>query len=300
MAASVAVLGLGNMGEPIAERILEAGFPLSVWNRTPEKAASLLERGARDLASPAEALRAADVCVTALADDAALEDVVLSEEGVLTGARPGTTLVDMSTVSVAASEHIAERAALRAVGYLRAPVSGNPTVVRGGTLTIMVSGPEDLVTKLRALLESIGPTVLYVGQDEAARVVKLVLQILIGGIAELLGEALVFGESNGVERAKLLQVIGSSVVGSRFVEYKTEPLLEDDYSATFTTSLMLKDVRLVLDLAAEKRIDLPFAEHLSALLEDAVERGYGDDDFIALFRRLQDRRATEPTATRDR
>jgi 3-hydroxyisobutyrate dehydrogenase-like beta-hydroxyacid dehydrogenase len=300
MAAPVAVLGLGNMGEPIAERLLDADYPVSVWNRTPYKTAPLVERGAMQLASPVEALRAADVCVTSLADDAALEDVVLSEEGVLSGARPGTALVDVSTVSVAASEHIAERAALRGVGYLRAPVSGNPTVVRAGTLTIMVSGPEDLATKLHPLLESIGPTVLYVGSDEAARVVKLVLQILIAGTAELLGEALLLGESNGVERSKLLEVIGSSVVGSRFVEYKTDPLLDDDYSATFTTSLMLKDVRLVLDLAAQKGIELPFAEHVSVLLEDAVERGHGDEDFIALFRRLQEARITEPTATRDR
>jgi 3-hydroxyisobutyrate dehydrogenase-like beta-hydroxyacid dehydrogenase len=209
-------------------------------------------------------------------------------------------LIDMSTVSVAVSQRIAQRAAQAGVGYLRAPVSGNPTVVRGGTLTIMVSGPEELVARVDPLLRSIGPTVLYVGDDEAARVVKLVLQILIGGTAELLGEALVLGEAAGVGRGKLLEVIGSSVVGSRFVEYKTEPLLEDDYSATFTTDLMLKDVGLVLDLASEKDVELPFTEQLGTLLESAVERGYGDQDFIALFRRLQEAHATEPTATRDR
>jgi 3-hydroxyisobutyrate dehydrogenase-like beta-hydroxyacid dehydrogenase len=300
MDAAVAVLGLGNMGEPIAERILEAGRPLSVWNRSPEKAAPLVEQGATELGSPAEALQAADVCVTALSDDAALEDVVLSENGVFSGARAGTALVDMSTVSVAASQRVATRAAEAGVGYLRAPVSGSPVIVRGGTLTIIASGSEELFEKLEPLLKSIGPTVLYVGDGETARVTKLVLQILIGGTAELLGEALVLGESSGVDREKLLEVIGSSVAGSRFVEYKTKPLLEDDYSATFTTNLMLKDVGLVLGLAAEKDLELPFTERLSTVLEDAVERGYGDQDFIALFRRLQEARAAEPTATRDR
>ena len=299
MDAAVAVLGLGNMGEPIAERILAAGFPLSVWNRTPEKAAALVERGAGQLGSPNEALRKADVCVTVLADDFAFEDVVLGEHGVLAGARPGTSLVDMSTISVDASERVAGRAAQAGVGYLRAPVSGSPVIVRGGTLTIMVSGSEDLAADLRPLLEAIGPTILYVGHEEAARVAKLVLQILIGGTAELLGEALVLGELGGVDREKLLETIGASVVGSRFVEYKTKPLLEEDYSATFTTNLMLKDIGLVLGLASERGVDLPFAEQLSDLLEDAVARGHGDQDFIALFRRLQEARVMGPPATRD-
>ncbi len=300
MDAAVAVLGLGNMGEPIAERILAAGFPLSVWNRTPEKAAPLVERGAGQLGSPREALQKADVCVTALADDAAFEDVILGEHGVLAGARPGTSLVDMSTISVDASEHVAGRAAQAGVGYLRAPVSGSPVIVRGGTLTIMVSGSKDLAADLRPLLEAIGPTILYVGHEEAARVAKLVLQILIGGTAELLGEALVLGELGGVDREKLLETIGASVVGSRFVEYKTKPLLEEDYSATFTTNLMLKDIALVLGLASEQGVDLPFAERLSDLLEDAVARGHGDQDFIALFRRLQEARVMGPPATGDR
>ena len=300
MDAAVAVVGLGNMGEPIAERLLEAGSPLSVWNRTPGKAQPLVERGARQLASPAHALRDADVCLTVLADDAALEDVVLAEGGILGGARQGTALVDLSTVSVAASERVAQRADLADVGYLRAPVSGSPVIVRGGTLTIMVSGPKELADRLDPVLRAIGPTILYVGEDEAARVTKLVLQILIGGTAELLSEALVLGEAAGVARERLLEVIGKSVVGSRFVEYKTQPLLDDDYSATFTTSLMLKDVGLVLDLAAEKDVELPFADRLGELLDAAVERGYGDQDFIALFRRLQEARSAESTATRDR
>jgi 3-hydroxyisobutyrate dehydrogenase-like beta-hydroxyacid dehydrogenase len=164
----------------------------------------------------------------------------------------------------------------------------------------MVSGPEDLVEEVRPVLAAVGPTVLYVGHGEAARVVKLVLQVLIGGTAELLGEALVLGETAGVERGKLLEAIGASVVGSRFVEYKTQPLLDDDYSATFTTELMLKDVRLVLDLAFENGVDLPFTEQLSSLLAETAERGHGDADFIALFRRLQEARVSGPTATRDR
>jgi len=278
------------MGTPIAERVLEAGFPLAVWNRTPSRAEAFVARGATALASPAAALEEAEVCITMLTDDDALE-AVASE--VLAGARSGTTLVDMSTVSVAVSERVAERADAAGVEFLRAPVSGNPTVVRGGTLTIVVSGPEDVARELDPLLRAIGPKIFYVGEGERARAVKLVLQVLVGGIAELLGEALVLGESAGVDRARLLEVIGASAVGSPLVGYKTKPLLEDDYSATFTTAMMLKDVELVLDLAAERSLTLPFTRELRSLLERATEGGYADADFIALYAQLRQAAAGE-------
>jgi 3-hydroxyisobutyrate dehydrogenase len=285
VAPTVSVVGLGRMGLPIAERILDAGFPLSVWNRTAAKADELAARGATVLASPADALASADVCVTMLADDAALEEVAGE---ILAGARAGTALVDMSTVSVAASERVAERAAAAEIEYLRAPVSGNPSVVRAGNLTVIVSGPEDVARRLEPLLQAIGPKVKYVGEGERARVVKLALQIMIAGTAELLGESLVLGEAAGVDRRTLLEVVGASAIGSPFVSYKTEPLLNDDYSATFTTSMMLKDVDLVLDLAGESNLSLPLTRDLRALLERLADGGYDDKDFMALYLQLRE------------
>jgi 3-hydroxyisobutyrate dehydrogenase-like beta-hydroxyacid dehydrogenase len=294
---AVAVVGLGKMGLPIAERILEGGFPLSVYNRTAEKADVLAVRGATVLTSPADALAAAEICVTMLADDEALEDVAAGEQGILAGAQPGTTLVDMSTVSVGASRRDAERAAAAEVDYVRAPVSGNPSVVRAGNLTVIVSGPENAVRAVEPLLQTIGPKVLYVGEDERARVVKLVLQILIAGTAELLAEGLVLGEVGGVERRTLLEVIGASAVASPFVGYKTEPLLRDDYSATFTTAMMLKDVDLVLDLAGDAELTLPLTRELRSLLDTLAGGGYRDKDFMALYLQLRETLNRETTAT---
>jgi len=292
----VAVVGLGKMGTPIAERILDAGYRLAVWNRTRSRAEPLEARGATVLGSAADAFIEADVCVTMVADDDALEAVAPE---VLAGARPGTTLVDMSTVSVAASERVAERATAAGVEFLRSPVSGNPTVVRGGTLTLVVSGPEGTARRLDGLLRSIGPKVFYVGEGERARVVKLALQVLVGGITELLGEAVVLGESGGVERGRLLEVINASAVGSPLTGYKGEALLRDDYSATFTTAMMLKDVDLVLDLAEERRLALPFTRHLRGLLEGAIEGGHGDEDFMALYLALREA-ARESTGAGER
>jgi 3-hydroxyisobutyrate dehydrogenase-like beta-hydroxyacid dehydrogenase len=137
------------------------------------------------------------------------------------------------------------------------------------------------------LFRAIGKTVLYVGEGERARVTKLILQILVGGTAELLGEALVLGEAGGIDREKLVEVLGSSVVNSPFLAYKSEPLLRDDYSATFTTAMMLKDVDLVLELAGETRVTLPFTQELRGLLEQAIEGGHGDVDFMALYLQLR-------------
>ena len=291
---SVAVIGLGKMGVPIAERILDAGHPLAVWNRTRSRAASLESRGAMVLDAPADALAEAEICVTMLTDDDALEAVAPQ---VLAGARPGTTLVDMSTVSVAASERVAERADEAGVDFLRSPVSGNPTVVRGGTLTLVVSGPVETARRLDGLLRAIGPKVFYVGEGERARVVKLVLQVLVGGIAELLGEALVLGEAGGVDRTRLLDVINASAVGSPLTGYKGEALLRDDYSATFTTAMMLKDVDLVLDLAREHRLVLPFTSQLRQLLERTIEGGHADEDFMALYLALREAADRESSHT---
>ena len=131
------------------------------------------------------------------------------------------------------------------------------------------------------------PTVHHVGEGEEARIVKLTINLMIAGLAQLMSEALVLGEAAGVSREALLEVMGSSAAGAPFVKYKTEPLLRDDYSATFTTALMEKDIDLILDAAEEHGVELPVARDLKGLLRAAVEAGHADDDFIALFLQLR-------------
>jgi 3-hydroxyisobutyrate dehydrogenase len=296
----VSVVGLGNMGTAIAERILDAGHTVRVFNRTAGRDAALVERGSLRLGSAAEALAVADVCLTSLADDAAVDTAVGGPDSVLAGARPGTVLVEMSTISVAASERIARMALEADVHYLRAPVSGNPAAIRSGNAAIVVSGPADVAARCEELLEAIAPAVRYVGEGERARILKLVLQVLIGGTAELLAEALVLGEGAGVDRQTLLEVVAASVVGSRFIDYKKQPLLQDDYSATFTTSMLVKDVDLVLDLARDIVVELPLTTALRTLLEDACAGGRADEDFISLVPHLRERAARARRADDER
>ena len=281
---TVGLIGLGNMGTAVAERVLDGGFRLVVHNRTPAKAEPLRERGAAVADSAGQLAEQVDVILTSLADDEALEAVAGE---VVPAARPGTVLVDMSTVSPAASVRVASLADSAGVAYLRAPVSGNPTVVRAGNLSFMVSGPLGVLRHVEPVLRAIGPTIHVVGDGEQARIVKLAINLMIAGVAQLMSEALVLGEAAGVSRADLLEVMGSSAVGAPFVKYKTEPLLHDDYSATFTTALMEKDIDLVLDAAEEAGVELPVARHMKELLTSAIDSGYADLDFMALFLQLR-------------
>ncbi|HVP74992.1 MAG TPA: NAD(P)-dependent oxidoreductase [Gaiellaceae bacterium] len=281
---AVGLIGLGNMGTAIAERLLGAGDDLVVHNRTPEKAEPLAARGAAVAGTAAELAAAADVVLTSLSDDGALEAVAAS---VAPAVRPGTVLVDMSTVSPGASARVAALAEEASLLYLRAPVSGNPGVVRAGALTFIVSGPRAALERAEQVLRGIGPTIHHVGDGEQARIVKLAINLVIAGLAQLMAEALVLGEASGVSRAALLETMGDSAAGAPFVKYKTEPLLRDDYSATFTTSLMEKDLDLVLEAAEAVGVRLPLAGEIQGLVRSAIEAGYGDDDFMALFPHLR-------------
>ena len=277
-------VGLGHMGTAVAERVLQAGFPLLVYNRTAAKAEAVAEQGATVAGSAADLAAQVDVVLTSLSDDEALESVARE---VLPAARPHTVLVDMSTVSPAASARVAAEADAASVEYLRAPVSGNPSVVRAGNLSFIISGPPDTLERVEPVIRAIGPTVHHVGDGEQARIVKLAINLMIGGLGELMSEALVLGEAAGVARGDLLEVMGNSAAGAPFVKYKTEPLLRDDFSATFTTALMEKDIDLILDAADENGVDLPIARELKALLRAAGDAGYAGDDFMALFLYLQ-------------
>jgi 3-hydroxyisobutyrate dehydrogenase-like beta-hydroxyacid dehydrogenase len=280
----VGLIGLGNMGTAFAERLLDAGYDLVVHSRSGRKAAPLVARGATEAGSPSELAAAVDVVLTSLPDDEAFESVAAA---VVAAARPGAVLADSSTVSPGASARVAAEADDASILYLRAPVSGNPSVVRAGNLSFIVSGPPAALDRAEPVLRAIGPTIHRVGDAEQARIVKLAINLVIAGLAQLMAEALVLGEASGVSRGVLLETMGESAAGAPFVKYKTEPLLRDDYTATFTTSLMEKDIDLVLEAAEAGGVALPLANEIKGILRAAIEAGFGGVDFMALFPHLR-------------
>jgi 3-hydroxyisobutyrate dehydrogenase-like beta-hydroxyacid dehydrogenase len=281
---TVGLIGLGNMGTAFAERLLAAGYHLVVSNRSPEKLEAVVALGAERAATPEDLAQRVDVVLTSLANDEAFEAVV---GRVLATSHPGLFLADLSTVSPAASTRAAALADAASVQYVRAPVSGNPTVVRAGNLSFIVSGSDDAIDAVEPVLLAIGPTVLRVGDEEQARVVKLAINVMIAVLVQAMSEAVVLGEASGVSRGAILEVMRRSAVGAPLVNYKSEPLLNDDYSATFTTSLMEKDIDLALDAAEKAGVELPLAEEMKAHLRATIEDGYGEADFLALFQHLR-------------
>jgi 3-hydroxyisobutyrate dehydrogenase-like beta-hydroxyacid dehydrogenase len=275
------------MGRPIAHRLLDAGYELTVYNRTAARGDDLVDAGARRAATPADAWTGADVCITMVADGHALEAVTLGDDGLLLGTTEGGILVDMSTVSVEASRRVADAAASCGVSYLRAPVTGNPSVVAAGNLGIMVSGDEQAFGRIEELLRAVGPNVWFLGPAEEARVMKLALNTMIAGTAELIAEALVLGEANGLGRAQMLEVMGQSAVGSPFVKYKTAALVASDYSTTFSSAMMYKDLALALDCANGAGVPLPVAACIQQLVRGCMSSGMADLDLMALVPRLE-------------
>ena len=285
----ISVLGLGRMGSAIAERLIDAGHTVSVWNRSKGKADNLVAKGARELGAPYEAWNSSDVCITMVADSQALIDLALAPDGGLAHATPGAgrTLIDMSTVSVESSQQVAVAAEASGVAYLRAPVSGNPGVVRAGNLTIVASGEKAVFKSSEVLLRDIGPHVFYAGGGDAARVIKLALNLMVAGTTELLAECIALAEAHDVRRETLLEIVGASAVASPFVKYKIPPLLANDYSSTFTARLMRKDLDLALESAAAGGVPLPVTAVVQQLLQACISTGLGELDFMSLLIRLQ-------------
>lgn len=282
----VAVLGLGRMGSEIAKRLQLADHELFVWNRTPAASEPFAAQGATVLTAPRQALAQAEVAITMVSDDDAIKAVTLGRDGILDGA-DGGTLIDMSTISARASKVIAEACEQAHVTYLRAPVSGNPSVVAAGRLGIIVSGPKQEYERRTELLSQIGPNLFHVGPDEQARVLKLALNLMLGGTTQLLAEALVLSEKAGIDRAQVLEAISGSAIGSPFIAYKTQPLIDGDYSSTFTARLLHKDLSLALEAAHDVSVPLALTAATRELVEGCIAMGMGDLDLSALVPKLE-------------
>lgn len=275
-------IGLGNMGKLMSGRLLEADYPLVVYNRTKEKTRELVEKGAKVADSPAEVASQAEITFTMVTDSKALEDVTLNKNGAFEGSKPGSIFIDMSTVSPESSAKVAEAAKQKGIRYLRAPVSGSTPAATAGTLGIMVSGDEDAHNESLELFKVIGQKVFYLGPAEEARYMKLAVNIIMGAICQILSEALVFGKKAGLDWGKMLEVITNSSAAAPLISYKVKPILERNFSPTFTINLMAKDFDLALAAGKDLTVPLPVASLVKQCLASAQATGKGELDFVSL------------------
>jgi 3-hydroxyisobutyrate dehydrogenase-like beta-hydroxyacid dehydrogenase len=275
-------IGTGRMGHAIVQRLLAAGYDVHVWNRTRAKAEDLAALGATVVDSVAD-LAGRDVVFTMVAADDDLLEVTVGPGGLLRQEAAPRYLVDSSTVSAPTSDRIRVEAEQRGTALLAAPVSGNAKVVKAGRLSVAASGPAEAFQAVEPLLAVFGQSVTYVGEGDLARLVKLAHNIFLGVVTQSLAEVTVLAERGGVSRAAFLEFMNGSVLGSVFTRYKSPAFVNLDMTPTFTSLLLQKDFDLGLAAAREAHVPLPVAALAHQLVQDAVGRGHGEEDFAALL-----------------
>lgn len=277
-------IGLGIMGRPMALNLKRAGAALYVYARRAESLTPLTAAGAIACASPAEVARQADVVFTMVSDTADVEQVILGGDGVIEGARAGSVVVDMSTISPAATRRMAARLAERGIAMLDAPVSGGEQGAIDGALSIMAGGPAAAFERVRPWFERLGRNIVHIGESGAGQVCKACNQVVIGHTLTGVGEALLLARASGVDPARVREALLGGFAQSRVLEVHGRRMLEGDYAPGFKARLHQKDMRIVLEAAAELGIALPgaavFAQYVNAL----IGRGLGELDSAAIHR----------------
>jgi 3-hydroxyisobutyrate dehydrogenase len=283
----VALIGLGLMGSGMARRLLGAGFPLSVYNRNPERAAPLAAEGAHAAASPREAAARADVVLSMVADDAAARAVWLGEQGALAGAARGTVLVECSTVTVEWIEELARAAAAAGCELLDAPVTGSRTHAASGELSFLVGGSAAALETARPVLAAMSRAIVHVGATGRGALLKLVNNFLCGVQAASLAEALALIERSGLDRAKALEVLTNGAPGSPLVKTLAARMTASDYTPNFLLKLMAKDLSYAMREGGRHGVALTTAASALELYEQAIGDGRGDEDFSVVVEPLR-------------
>ena len=282
---TVAVVGLGAMGSRMVRRFLDAGHDVVVWNRTPSKVALLTDRGATAAKSPAEAARRAEAVVTMVADPAALREVTEGPEGVVAGAAPSTTVLQMSTVGVEPVTRLASALAA-GTGLLDAPVLGSVAEAESGSLRIFVGGEPALVERWTPLLSTLGSP-LHVGPVGAGSAAKLVANSTLFGVIGALGEALVLAKRLSLSQEAAFEVLASTPLAAQ-ADRRRPSIESGEYPPRFSLALARKDADLILQAAAASGADLRVSEAARTWLADAQGAGWGDQDYSAVLAYMLD------------
>jgi 3-hydroxyisobutyrate dehydrogenase-like beta-hydroxyacid dehydrogenase len=282
-------IGLGGMGGRMARRLLDAGYDLTVHDRIREHALPLEQGGARFAQTPKQVAAAVNVVLSSLTDDDALEEVMFGPEGALAGARPGTTFIEMSTVSPRASGRLHEAATTGVLAVLDAPVSGSTPQAEEGQLVILVGGTEEVYRKFLPILHVLGRQSFYMGPAGSGTATKLCLNTLLGVGIQALAEAIALGLRSGLDNQRLLQVLGETAVLSPSQKSKLEHARTGEYPATFPLRLMYKDFSLIAQRALELSVAMPSTAAAAQVcaVEHARHEARGDEDFSAVIRTAQ-------------
>lgn len=279
---AIAFIGLGTMGAPMAANLLRKKYPVTVYNRTPGKTDELTGVGASVASSPLEAASNADVVITIISNDSAVEEVYYGEKGILAGLKPGAVAIDSSTISPALARRLASDVASKGGSFLDAPVTGSKDGAIAGTLLFMVGGDKAKVEACREIFLTMGREIIYMGESGAGATAKLCHNTIVGINAAGLIEGMAIAAKGGLDMEAFVRIVQGGGAASKQADLKGPKILANDYSVQFSLALMLKDLKLSATLSDGMGVPTPMLGVAKSLFQAGQTQGYGEDDLAAL------------------
>ncbi len=294
---NIAYIGLGTMGAPMARNLLKAGFKVTVHNRTRSREEDLVQEGALRAASPQESALSADVVITNVSDTPDVREIVLGEQGVIHSMKPGSVLIDVSTISPLATQDIARQLAAKGIEMLDAPVSGGSEGAVKGTLSIMVGGKAEVLERVMPVLEAMGKTITHVGDIGSGQITKAINQTILAGVYTAVAEGIVLGLSSGIDIQAAVKALSGGAAGSWVLSNRADNMINNTYPLGFRSKLFRKDLGIALETAKAYGVSLPIAAFVEQLEVSLDKRGFGDEDVSNIARIIREQ-AGFPDATR--
>lgn len=277
----IGFIGLGTMGKPMAQNLLKQGYEVTVYNRTADRAAELIEIGAKQAFTPADAARGADVIITMLSNDQVLTEVFAGPNGIIHGVVQGQTMIDCSTVAPATSRSLYGQLSSLGVPLLDAPVTGSKPAAESATLTFMVGGDRDAFDAQSDLFAAMGKVVLYMGPSGSGATAKLAHNTMVGINLIGLAEGLSIATKAGLAPEQFLQVVASGSANSKQAELKGDKIVNRDFSNQFSLKLMLKDLLLASQLTGQYQLPTPLLHAATSIFQMGLSKGYGEEDLCS-------------------
>lgn len=279
---SIGFIGLGTMGEPMAANLLRKGYSVHVYNRTSGKEEQLLKLGADVAQSPLEVAKKVDVIITMISNDQAIEEVYFGEEGILKQLKPGTTIIDSSTISPDLARRLANSVTDKFCDFIDAPVTGSKPAAIDGTLLFMAGGNKQTIDDHQDILLTMGREVIYMGEHGSGATAKLAHNTIVGINAAGLIEGMAIAAKSGIDTSSFLRVVQSGGAASKQADLKGQKIIDHDFSVQFSLALMLKDLKLSSVLTDNLGVSTPMLEATKSLFQLGQAAGYGESDLAAL------------------
>lgn len=284
----VGFCGMGTMGAAMAANVARAGFPLTVWNRTPGRATLPVSEGAVEVSTPEAVATGSDIVVICVSDTPDVETVLFGKAGLAEGLAEGGLVIDCSTIAPVATRVFAERLAQAGIVLVDAPVSGGPEGAQKGTLTIVVGGADEDVARAMPVLEAMGKAITHMGRSGSGQATKAVNQVIMASMYLGVAEGIVLAIKAGLDAEKVVSALAGGAAASWVLSNRSSRMIADEYPPGFRIALHKKDLGIALDLAGEVGAALPIAALASQIEAGLVARGHGDDDNSALARAIRE------------